>query len=659
MNGRDKKTFEQTKRARLLFVYVVLVLFFAAFVVRAIRYQVVDRDIIKAQVETQLTRKIPIRAMRGQILDRNGKVLAFSRDTYDIELSHESHQVDTEMLEKIQKVYPKANMEDMTDRMKKSSNRYVTIMEDLPVEVAETIGKVDYSKVGVIKRFKRVYPNGELAAKVLGTVSNDGYGVMGVEEQFNSQLSGVDGYIETETDLLGRRNPFSEAIEVKEKNGVDIELTIDSAIQHFVYNIIRQKRAEFEAKDIIAIVQDSKSGEILAMCSTYSFDPNNPQEITDERLKEEYDNAETDEKKSEVLLKMWSDPIVSTNYEPGSVMKVVTSMVAIDENLVSSNTPFLCGGVTYIDGEPVRCLTFPGSHGPLDFKHGFMFSCNVVYSELSQRIDKNIFYKYLENLGLLDKMNIGLTSTGQPVYIEKDQVYNIDYAKMSFGHAISVTPLHIANVAFTISNDGNLIQPSIIKKVGNKDWPKKNMGKVCTPQTSAVIREYMKETAELYPDFHSIKGFSSGVKTGTSVKIVDGKYDDNTVCTSIVHLSPIRDPKINVIVIVDEPQTNKSSVNTAGSIARDISDECLRYLKVSPDIEDGNEFKKVPDFKGLSIEEAENLANSKGIKLELDGTQKRSESTALKVKNQDPEAGSLIADDTTVYVLLEEYVSEE
>ncbi len=660
LNSKEKNKFEKKKRARLLLVYFMLVLFFLVFGYRAIKYQVIDRDIIKSQVENQLTRKIPLRAMRGQILDRNGKVLAFSRETYDIEVVHEKNEVDQATLEKINKAYSKANLDEMTQKMRQSEQRYVTVLEDLPIEVAEVIGKEDYAKIGVIKRFKRIYPNGELAAKILGTISKDGYGVSGIEEKFQDKLAGVDGYIETQTDLLGRRNPFSDAIEVKAKDGDDIVLTIDSAIQHFVYNIIKEKRDEFEAKDVIAIVQDSKTAEILAMCSTYSFDPNNPQEIKDEKLKEEYQNASTDEARSEILLKMWSDPIVSSNYEPGSTMKVVASIIGIDENVVSTTTPFVCNGITEIDGEPVKCYSYPGSHGPLDFKHGFMMSCNVVYAELSKNLDIDVYYKYLENLGLLDEMDIGLFSTGSPVYIPKEELYNIDFAKMTFGHAISITPLHVANIAFTISNEGHLYLPSIIKSIGNEKWQKKNMGMVCTPETTYVIKDYMKASAELYNERHNVPGYSAGVKTGTTVKIVDGEYDDNTVITSVIHIAPIDDPRINIIVIIDEPQTSRSSISTAGVVARDISDECLRYLKIEPDGKIAAEFNKVPNFVGLNLAQAIDLANSSQLKLEYDKAKVDMENMySYKVKYQKPVEGSLVAKDSTVSLVLEKDILEE
>ncbi len=626
-----------------------------------------DREIIKAQEENQLERKITLKATRGQILDRNGKVLAFSRDTYDIELAHEKNEVDMEVLEAIHKEYPKSDMKEMTDRMRKNSSRYVTVLEDLPIEVAETIGKINNTeigyKIGVIKRFKRVYPNGELGAKILGTLSKDGDGVSGVEQRFNAELAGTDGYIETQTDLLGRRNPFYDAIEVEAKDGVDVTLTIDSAIQHFVYNIVKEKRQEMNAKDVIAIVQDSKTGEILAMCSSYSFDPNNPQEIYDDKLKEEYDNAETEEEKSEVLLKMWSDPIVSSNYEPGSTMKIVATMVAIDENVVLPSTPFYCPGKIDLDGEPIKCHTYPSSHGKLDFKHGFMHSCNVVYGQLSQMISKDTYYTYLENLGLLDKIDVGLFSTGSPVYIKKENVYNIDYAKMSFGHAISITPLHVANIAFSVSNGGDLYSPSIIKKLGDKDYQKKKMGMVCTKETSDVIRDFMKATADLHPDAFKVSGYQSGVKTGTSVKIVDGEYDEETVCTSVINITPIDDPKINVIVIVDEPQTSRSSAETAGRVAKAITDECLRYLKIEPESVGSSDFRSAPEFVGLNLASAIDLAYQSGLVIEYDETKLQNANMyELKVVHQEPEAGSLIKQGSTLRLLLdveEENVEEE
>ncbi len=639
-------------------MYFLLVFFFVIFVFRVLRYQVVDREIIKEQEENQLQRRITQKATRGQILDRNGKVLAFSRDTYDIELTHEANEVDMEVLEAIHKEYPKSDIKEMAEKMKKSTNRYVIVLEDLPTEVAETIRKINLTeigyKIGVIKRFKRVYPNGELGAKILGTLSQDGYGVSGVEQKFNTELAGTDGYVETQTDLLGRRNPFYDTIELEAKDGIDVTLTIDSAIQHFVYNIVKEKRQEMDAKDVIAIVQDSKTGEILAMCSSYSFDPNNPQEIYDDALKEEYDEAETEEEKSEVLLKMWSDPIVSSNYEPGSTMKVVATMAAIDENVVLPETPFYCGGKMDLDGEPIKCYTYPSSHGALDFKHGFMYSCNVVYAQLSQMISKDTYYKYLENLGLLDKIDIGLFSTGSPVYIEKDSVYNIDYAKMSFGHAISITPLHVANIAFTVSNGGELYSPSIIKSLGEQQYQKKKMGMVCTKETSDVIRDFMKATADLNPDAFKVAGYDSGVKTGTSVKIVDGQYDEDTVCTSVINITPIDDPKINVIVIVDEPQTSKSSHETAGRVSKAITDECLRYLKIEPESVESSDFQSAPEFVGLNLAGASDLANTSGLEIEYDETKlENANMYELKVIHQEPISGSLIKQGSTIRLFLD------
>ncbi len=656
MNSENKgRNTNVSNRLKLWIVFLVFLLVFFVFALRLIQYQVIDKDIIQEQAESQLTRKIPYKAMRGQILDRNGSVLAFSRDTYDIEIVHELGEVRQDLIDKIAKVYPSVDPVQMADKMRTTDQIYVRVLEDLPIEIAETIGEVDPVNIGVIRRFKRIYPNGELAANILGTISMDGDGVSGIEQRFNDSLKGKDGFIETKTDLLGRRNPYSEVTEKQPLQGENVVLTIDAAIQHFAQTIVKEERISLGAKEVMAIIQDSKSGEILAMASSYSFDPNNPQVINDEALQLQYDQSETDEERSAILLKMWDNPFVSTFYEPGSTFKILVSLMALEENMVSSDVSFNCGGQISVDGEPVRCVTYPGSHGALTFKQGFMYSCNVVFAEVVSMLGKDNYYKYLDNMHLLTKMDIGLPMPYDPVFIKKEDLYDIDFAKMSFGHSLSVTPLHVANIAHAVSNDGNVKLPTIIKSVGGEEWHTKNLGQVFSKATVSTVREYMEAAADNIPESLGVPGYRVGSKTGTSEKFIDGEYNSDFLTTSVVQISPIDDPKINVIVIVDEPKASKSSAETAGKVAGRITAECLRYLKIAPVGESEAEFINVPDFVGLTKSEAMLEAENFGIKISFDErllTDANEDDWMLEVSSQKPGAGSLIAKDQEVILAL-------
>lgn len=612
---KNYRTTKQSNRIKLLAIFFVIVLILLLYALRLIQYQIVDRDIVVEQASAQLVRKIPYEAMRGEILDRHGNVLAFSRATYDVEIVHEPGEVREDLINKIVDAYPDADAEEMKLIMASADEHYVTVLEDLPVEIANTIAEVDLRYVGVISRFKRIYPNGNLASNILGTLSRDGEGQSGIEEWFDEELSGTDGYIETKTDLFGRRNPYSDAVELLPSNGRNINLTIDAAIQHFVQTIVAEERVRLGAKDVMAVVQDSKNAEILAMASSYTYDPNEPYNIVDENLKKEYDAAVSDEEKSAVLLKMWKNPFVSMTYEPGSTMKIFVSLAALEENIVSSNTPFQCGGFTMVDGEQVRCVTYPGSHGNLSFKDGFRYSCNVVFAKVAAMLGKDRFYKYLDEMNLLENMDMGLPMNESPIYIPKDKLYDVDFAKMAFGHAISLTPLHVANIAQVVSNNGDLILPSMVKSIGSDERKKKNVGQIFSQQTTQTVREYMEAASQTYPKYLTVPGYRVGSKTGTSVKFVDGEYNDDFVTTSVIQISPITDPSINVIVIVDEPKEELSSMATAGSIASKISAECLRYLKIAPNSEDSAGFLRVPNFVGKGAYEALIEADSMGLRV--------------------------------------------
>lgn len=642
----------RSNKAKLYSIYIIFTLILLIYAARLFQYQYLDKDIIADKANEELVRHIPYKAMRGQILDRNGEVLAFSRISYDVEVVHEPFEVREDVLEAIKEVYPEADLGDMKERMARTEFKYATVLEDIPKEVSNIIEKLDPSTVGVINGFKRIYPDGDLAAKVLGTISTDGDGLSGIEEAFNQDLKGVDGFIETKTDIYGRRNPFAEAKEQKPIDGKDVTLTIDSFIQHMIQSVARNERVSLDAKEVIIIVQDAKSSEILGMTSSYSYDPNDPNHIMDESLKKAYDEAKTDEARSEVLLKMWSNPLVSMNYEPGSTMKIVGAVSCLEEGVVAPTTPFHCGGYLEIDYQPVRCVSYPGSHGELDFASGFRNSCNVVFMEAVGELGRDKFYSYLDKFGLFSPVDIGLPMAYASVYLTKEEAYDVDFARMSFGHAISITPLHLTNIASVVANDGKLVPPSVVKKVGSKDYEKKNTEVICSPATASTVREFMEAVSNDYPEMLGVPGYKVGCKTGTSEKYVEGEYRNDVLISSIIQVAPIDKPVINVMVIVDEAKTTTSTPMTAGRIASRISADCLKYLKIAPSEQTDEHFVNVPDFIGSALMAAEIMAEENSLKLKYELPKAEEGRELIVVKSQNPKPGSLVAANTVVELIL-------
>lgn len=649
--ARQTKT-ARSNKAKLYSIYIIFTLLLLLYAARLFQYQYLDKDIIANKANEELVRHIPYKAMRGQILDRNGEVLAFSRISYDVEVVHEPFEVRMDILEAIKEVYPEADLEDMKERMAKTEFKYATVLEDIPKEVSNIIEKLDPSTVGVINGFKRIYPDGDLAAKVLGTISTDGDGLSGIEESFNEELKGVDGFIETKTDIYGRRNPFAEAKEQKPIDGRDVVLTIDSFIQHMIQSVARNERVYLDAKEVIIIVQDAKTSEILGMTSSYSYDPNDPNHIMDESLQKAYDEAKTDEARSEVLLKMWSNPLVSMNYEPGSTMKIVGAVSCLEEGIVAPSTPFYCGGYVEVDYQPVRCVSYPNSHGALDFAGGFRNSCNVVFTEAVAELGRDKYYDYLDRFGLFKPIDIGLPMAYASIYIPKEEAYDVDFARMSFGHAISITPLHLTNIASVVANDGKLVPPSVVKQVGSKDYEKKKPEIVCSPETAATVRDFMETVTNDYPEMLGVSGYRVGVKTGTSEKFVDGEYRGDHLICSIIQVAPIDKPVINVMVIVDEPKTITSTPRTAGRIASRISADCLKYLKVAPSEELEDHFVNVPDFVESRLVAAEIMAEESSLKVKYDLPEDAGAKDALIVKSQNPKPGSLVTMGSVVELIV-------
>lgn len=647
MSNNTKRTNTDSKnKIKLFSLYFLFSIILFIYVGRLFQFQFIDRQIISEKAMEELLRHIPYKAMRGQILDRNGEVLAFSRISFNVEVEHEPFEVKADILEAIEEAYPEADIDDMKNRMKKSDFKYVTVLEDIPKEAANVLSNLDPSNIGVINVFKRIYPDGDLAAQVLGTVSTDGYGLSGIEQAFDEDLSGIDGFIETKTDIYGRRNPFSDVNEQKPVDGKDVVLTIDSVIQHTVQNIARNERVYLDAKDVIIIVQDSKTSEILAMTSSYSYDPNDPANINDESLRKTYDDAKTDEARSEILLKMWSNPLVSMNYEPGSTMKIVGAVSCLEEGVVVPTTPFYCGGYVEVDYQPVRCVSYPDSHGNLDFAGGFRNSCNVVFTEAVAALGKDKYYEYLDKFKLFSPVDIGLPMAYASVYIPKEEAYDVDFARMSFGHAISITPLHLTNIASVVAHKGELLPASIVKMVGTKEKEKTKPSRVCSEQTAAIVREFMETVSNDYPEMLGVSGYRVGVKTGTSEKYVDGEYSGDHLICSIIQIAPIDEPVINVMVIVDEPKTITSTPRTAGRIASRVSADCLKYLKIAPSESDTDNFINVPDFTGATVMEAEILAEQSSLKLKYELP--KIEKGILVVKSQNPKPSSLTTSDSYV-----------
>lgn len=643
----EKSKIKKSASRKLRFIFLLVNLFFLIFLFRLFQFQFYDAELISKLADERLTRKIKINALRGEIRDKNGNMLAFSRFTYDIEfhkfdISTKSSKDHYEkILKKLSINSNKYSVDEIREMIESRKEKVVKIFSDIAKEKAEVFTSISPRYIAMIERQKRIYPNDTLASNLLGVISETqekkNQGIKGLEFRYEKILAGEDGFIQTRTDALGRRNRFSDVVEKKVKDGSTLKLTLDIGLQFISEDLIKEYQKKLKAKKIYILIQDSKTAEILSMASSNSFDANFPRNIIDEKQKKLFENSKSAAEQTKILYEMWSNPFCDELYEPGSTFKSFTTMVALEENLVNEETSFNCHGRKFVDNTEIRCHLFPASHGLINLMQAYSGSCNVAFMDMAEMIGKDKFYKYLNSFKLLSKIDIGIEKAISPVYMPKEKLVNVDLARLSFGHAISLSPLHLLNFYFPISSGGEFIEPRIVKSIGNHEISKKTYGKIISESTAEAMREMMKKVADDYPMFFGRSGYEIGAKTGTSVKLIDGKYDDDKVITSVFAIAPIKDPRINVLVIVDEPDSELSSLESAGVIGRELISRSLNYLRVEPAEKKSENFLRCPDFVGLKTKEAEKLAEENKIKIKY-----KTKNKNLEVIKQKPLAGSLI-----------------
>jgi len=643
---------------RLKFLYLLITLFLILVVARLYQYQIVDWDAIKLQSDSKINRRISLPAKRGEIRDRNGALLAYSLETYDVYLHKHQMAISDDSLHEIIKAYPDASKTDMMDRINKATTDSVLIIEGLPFNYVQNIRNLATSDVEVVSKMTRVYPNGSLASHVLGFTNIDGKGIEGVEFSKDDLLTGKAGYIETRTDERGRKLAYADANEVPPIDGQTVYLTIDRTIQYYTEQAIRDGYEFNEAKRVMAIVQDAKTGEILAMATAPDYDPNKPRSFIDKGFEEAYTLAQTDQERMEALYAQWRNPIVSDLYEPGSTFKIFTGLVGLEENVVSRYDEFYCSGFLTVLNHKVRCWIFPRSHERETFEEGFQDSCNVVFMKVIEKIKRDVFYRYLNTFGLLTKSSIELNSA-TPISRPERQATALDMANISFGHAISVTPLHVMNILQVVSNNGVLTEPSIISRVLSADGIHEEVptrfvkGQLISEGTAKEMREILTTViTEGSGKRAYIPGYDIGGKTGTAIKNIAGGYEDERrVYSSFAAIVPSDQPVFNVLVIVDEPKNEVFGSLVAAPIAKEIIYNTLEHLEIPSSSVTGQDIVVIPNFVGLSIKDALSLANERGLKLfdvdEEDGIVRTS---ATLITKQYPLEGSLSSRDNVVFL---------
>ena len=689
-SGRKKQVRGPNQMMLRRTLFLMIVCGIVAFIVLAIqlfRLQILDHDKYESLAIDQQVRETNVSANRGTIYDRNGKILAASADVSNIFISpaeikknNEDPVLIAQGLSEILGVdYGKIlEMTQDTGSWYKTVARKVE--DDLTEQVRQFKSENNLIGVKIESDTKRYYPYGSLASHVIGFVGTDNYGLSGIESYYDDVLTGTDGRVIRATNAAGTQLLYTNYEDYYDaQDGSDVVLTIDATIQYYLEKHLQQAVEDYDIrKGAAAIAMDPKTGEILGLVSLDNFDLNNYQAVREE-VQEEIDAAETDEEKSALLSaaqqKQWRNKAISDTYEPGSVFKIITLSMALEEGVTDINDSFYCGGSIQVTGddEPRNCWKRQG-HGAQTLTQAVQHSCNVAFINLGVRVGARSFYKYAEAFGFLNlpedtsaipsaRTGIDIAGESGSIWWSQDLFYQSNnlsqLAAASFGQTFTVTPIQMITAVSACINGGYLMKPYLVKEVQGDDGEVLSTNQptvvrqVTSEDTSATVRSILERVVGDPVDGTGknayVAGYSIGGKTGTSEKVSqDAAGGAKEYIVSFLGFAPTDDPKIAILVLLDTPSNDTGIYISGGQMAAPVVGnmmaDILPYLGVEPDYsetEKENMDKTMPDVKGMSLTEAQIAVTNAGLTCRVIGD-------GDTVTDQLPVAYSIIADGSQV-----------
>ncbi len=621
-----------------------------------------------------------VSAPRGDIYDRNMQVLATSSTAWTVYITPNTiKQIkDADKRDSTRKTIAKGLSEilgvsyDTVYKNTEKNSYYVIVKKKIEKAEADKvrsfISQNKLSKyIGLDETTKRYYPNDSLASVVLGFVGSDEQGLSGVESYYDNELTGVAGRVVAAKNALGTDMPFTyEKVEAAVK-GNSLVLTLDSYIQYtaekYLETAIEQNKV---AERGAAVVMNVRTGAILAMAVKGDFNPNDPfvLSVNDQgKVDAELNEANSSALKNDLLNRQWRNKVISDSYEPGSVFKIVTAAIAIEENLINKNSTFYCNGHTTVAGQRYGCWKH-GGHGTQNLQQAIANSCNPAFITIGQLIGVDTFSKYFKAFGFAEKTGIDLPGESLSKYHKQENMGVVELASSSFGQTFNVTPIQMmAAVAATV-NGGYLVQPHIVEKVLDQDGKVVSATnttykrQVVSETTSSTIRELMEYVANNGAKNSLVPGYKIGAKTGTSQKVakIQATGDTYLYVSSCLTVAPIDNPEIAVLVMLDEPKgSNYYGGVISAPVNSKIMADVLPYLGYEPSYTE-EEIKKlaidVPDAVGLTIDEAKAQVTKSKLEYKIVGS-------GDKVVRQLPEVGNKISTGGVVILYTENTQSDK
>ena len=531
-------------------------------------------------------RERSIKAARGRILDRNGVVLADNKTVCTVSVIHNQIEEPEQVIAMLVKEL--GISEELARKRVEKYSSIERVKSNVDKTIGDRIREYDLAGVKVDEDYKRYYPYGELASKVLGFTGGDNQGIIGLEVVYEEVLKGEPGMILTVTDAKGIEVDTAGERRVEPVPGRDLRISIDRNIQEYATQLAEQACATKEADSVYIIAMNPKNGEILSMVNFPEFDLNDPYTLPVETVTAEdgslltVDSGQlTAEQKQEKLNAMWRNGCINDTYEPGSTFKIITAAAGLESGVVTPDSSFFCPGFIIVDDRKIRCHKTVG-HGSQTFVQCMENSCNPALITVGLRLGVDEYYRYFEQFGLKQRTGVDLPGEAATIMHRKEDMGNVELATVAFGQSFQITAIQLLTTASSIINGGNRITPHFGIEALNRDgeveevfsYPVKEG--IVSEETSATMRYILEMVvAEGSGRNGQVQGFRVGGKTATSQTLPRGS---GRYISSFIGFAPADDPEVIAIAIINNPQGVYYGGQVAAPIIRQLYENILPYL---------------------------------------------------------------------------------
>ena len=571
-------------RKKIIVATLLFLLLLVGLIGRLVFFMVFQSEYYSRKAEDLHVRERYIKAKRGKILDRNGVVLADNVAVCNISVINNQIKDKEKVIDVLCEELG-LSREYVEKRVNKVSS-IEKIKSNVSKEIGDKIREYNLAGIKVDEDYKRYYPFGELASKVLGFTGGDNQGIIGLEVIYEEELQGESGVILTTTDARGIEIETKGESRKEPVNGNNLVTSLDYNIQQYAMQLAKVAMETKEAERVSIIALNPGNGEIYCMVDVPEFDLNQPYDleewIAESNLQIQTANLQNTEEKQKILNQMWRNGCINDTYEPGSTFKIITTAAALEENVVSLEQRFYCPGYIMVEDRRIRCHKY-GGHGSVSFVEGMQGSCNPTFISLGLTLGVEKYYHYFSKFGLLNKTGIDLPGEAGTIMHKKENIGPVELATVAFGQSFQITPIQMAATVSSLINGGNRITPHIGIKTQNeegntvKTYTYKTGKKLVEEETSETLQYLLEKVVDGGTGSNGyVEGYRVGGKTATSQTLPrnSGKY-----IASYIGFAPADNPEILALVVVHKPEGVYYGGQVAAPIIRQLFENILPYLE--------------------------------------------------------------------------------